>query len=285
MMLSTAASTVMYASSMTYTSPPTVTSGTILYNGLQLEDKGSNILTQQASHLPAKLKMQGKGQLDNQLQEWQMRQEAQKQVERAVTAHRLTIERNMRIIEMGAIASTQKSAISDKAGNLQGNSKERCMPFDSALVDTSQLIMVPSFVPISPLVYPPGTISTPLYCPVQELANISVLQTQYNNNNANAELPQAQNKICNIPTFPLPGTSRDAWLNWHQTTSPTLYIRTESATKESRSVPYNHAQMPLDYLPFTSEDEITKQQIDESISDPSLVSCDSDDEEYLVVYC
>ena len=70
-MLSTAASTVMYASSMIYTPPPTVTSGTIMYNGLQ--DQGANILIHQAtSHLPTKLKMQGKGQLDNQLQEWQM---------------------------------------------------------------------------------------------------------------------------------------------------------------------------------------------------------------------
>ena len=280
-MLSTAASTVMYASSMVYTSPPRVTSGSILYNGLQLQDQGSNILIQQTSHLPAKLKMQGKGQLDNQLQEWQMRQEAQKQVERAVTAHRLTVERNIRILEMGAMASTQNSAISDKTGNLQGYSNDSGRPFDSGLVDPTQSIMVPSLVPIPSLVYSSGNISIPLYYPVHEVANISVLPTQDNNNNANEASTQPPNYIGNIPTFPLPGTSRGAWLNWHQTNSPSSYMRTE----ESRPVPYNPASMRLDYLPFTSEDEISKQQLDDCISDSSLVSCDSDDEEYLVVYC
>ena len=283
-MLSTAASTVMYASSMVYTPPPTVTSGTIMYNGL----------IQQASHIPAKLKMQGKGQLDNQLQEWQMRQEAQKQVERAVTAHRLTLDRNIRILEM---ASTQKT---DKASNSQIN--DNCMTFDSALVDTTKSIMMPSFAPVNFLTYPPGTISIPMYYPFHELSNVSVIPTQDNSHNVKIVSPSKH--IGNIPNFPLPGTSHGAWLNWHQTTSPTSYIRneeprpvpnallqtisptssmrTESRAEESRPVPYNPAQMQLDYLPFTSEDEITETKMDDCLSESSY---DSDDEEYLVVFC
>ena len=282
-MLSTAASTVIYASSMVYTNTPTVTSGTIMYNGLQ--DQGSNILIQQASHLPTKLKMQGKGQLDNQLQEWQMRQEAQKQVERAVTAHRLTIDRNIRILEMGAMAPAQKNTITEE---LQIQNNDSCRYFDSALVDSTKPIMVPSLIPIPSLVYPPGTITIPMYYPVHDVSTRSVLLTQDNTTNVSAASLAAPKDIGDIPPFPLPGqyTSRNAWLNWHQTTSPTPYMMAESQLDETTAAPYDPAQMCLDYLPFKSENEITKPKIDGCTSDSSSISCDSDDdEEYLVVYC
>ena len=280
-MLSTAASTVMYASSMIYTHPPTVTSGTIMYNGLQ--DQGSNILIQQASHIPTKLKMQGKGQLDNQLQEWQNRQEAKKQAERAVTAHRLTIERNIRILEMGAMAPVQKNNIVDE---LQIQKDDSCRYFNSSLVDTTKPIMVPSFIPIPSFVYQPGTISTPMYNPVHNLATKSVMPTHDNITNTSEAAPlEAPKDIGDIPPFPLPGqyTSHTAWLNWHQTTSPTPYMRPESDLEESSAAIYDPAQMRLDYLPFTSENEITKPKINGCTTESS--SCDSDDEDYLVVYC
>ena len=282
-MLSTAASTVMYASSMVYTSTPTFTSETIMYKGLQ--DQGNNILIQQASHLPTKLKMQGKGQLDNQLQEWQMRQEAQKQVERAVTAHRLTIERNIRILEMGTLVPAQKINTTDE---LQIQNNDSCRYFDSSPVDTTKQIMVPSFIPIPSLVYPPGTISIPMYYPVHNVATKSVMPTQDDTSNASVASPAAPKDIGDIPPFPLPGqyTSHNAWLNWHRTTSPTPYMRVESQLEESTAAaPYDPAQMCLDYLPFKSENEITKSKIDGSTKDSSSISYDSDDEEYLVVYC
>ena len=277
-MLSTAASTVMYASSMVYTTPPTVSSGTIMYKGLQ--DQGSNILIQQASHLPTKLKIQGKGQLDNQLQEWQMRQDAQKQVERAVTAHRLTIERNIRILEMGAMAPAQKINTTDE---LQIQNKDSCRYVDSSPVDTTKLIMVPSFIPIPSLVYPPGTISIPMYYPVHNGSTKSVIPAQDNTTNV-----AAPKDIGDIPPFPLPGqyTSHNAWLNWHQTTSPTPYMRLESDLDEPISATYDPAQMRLDYLPFTTENGITKPKINGCTTESSSSSsCDSDDEDYLVVHC
>ena len=276
-MLSTAASTVMYASSMVYTTPPTVSSETIMYKGLQ--DQGSNILIQQASHLPTKLKIQGKGQLDNQLQEWQMRQDAQKQVERAVTAHRLTIERNIRILEMGAMTPAQKINTTDE---LQNN--DSCRYFDYSPVDTTKPIMVPSFIPIPSLIYPPGTISIPMYYPVHNVSTKSVIPAQDNTTNV-----AAPKDIGDIPPFPLPGqyTSHNAWLNWHQTTSPTPYMRLESDLEEPIAATYDPAQMRLDYLPFTTENGITKPKINgcTTESSSSSSSCDSDDEDYLVVHC
>ena len=273
-MLSTAASTVMYASSMVYTSTPTFTSETIMYKGLQ--DQGNNILIQQASHLPTKLKMQGKCQLDNQLQEWQMRQEAQKQVERAVTAHRLTIERNIRILEINT------------TDELQIQNNDSCRYFDSSPVDTTKQIMVPSFIPIPSLVYPPGTISIPMYYPVHNVATKSVMPTQDDTSNASVASPAAPKDIGDIPPFPLPGqyTSHNSWLNWHQTTSPTPYMRLESDLDEPISATYDPAQMRLDYLPFTTENGITKPKINGCTTESSSSSsCDSDDEDYLVVHC
>ena len=221
--------------------------------------------------------MQGKGQLDNQLQEWQMRQEAQKQVERAVTAHKLTIERNIRILEMGAMAPVQKNTIPDEIKELQIQNNDRY--FDSALVDTTKLIMVPSFV------YPPGAITIPLYYPVHDVATRSVLLTQDNTTNVSTASLAAPKDIGDIPPFPGQYTSHNAWLNWHQTTSPTLYMRADTQLEESTELPYDPAQRCLDYLPFTSENKITKPKIDGCTSDSSSISCDSDDEDYLVVYC
>ena len=61
----------------------------IVTSGPYLQDhQRSNFLIQEASHIQEKLRKQGKWILNNQLQEWQMRQEALKQVERDLATHR-----------------------------------------------------------------------------------------------------------------------------------------------------------------------------------------------------
>ena len=76
----------------------------------------------------------------------------------------------------------------------------------------------------------------------------------------------------------------DNLLNWHQTTSPTQYMRAESNLEESTAAPYDPAQLFLDYLPFTWDNKINKPKIDSCTNDSSSISCDSDDKEHLVVY-
>ena len=52
------------------------------------------------------LQMQGKDQLNKQMQEWQRRMNDHKQVERSATANKLIFERNLRMMQMGAKQQT-----------------------------------------------------------------------------------------------------------------------------------------------------------------------------------
>ena len=114
-MLTTATSNPM-DSSLVDEQTSTVTSKTILNVGLQ---------------------MQGKDQLNKQMQEWQRRMDDHKQIERSATANKLIFERNLRIMQMGA-----------KQQSIQEQPQYTFVHNDNIMVDNSNQIVFPIFFPL-----------------------------------------------------------------------------------------------------------------------------------------
>ena len=61
------------------------------------------------------------------------------------------------------------------------------------------------------------------------------------------------------------------------------HMRSESPLEELSPIPCDPALLCLNYLPFISENEISKEKTEDSKSDLSSISSDSDDEDCLVV--
>ena len=241
-------------------------------------------------------KLQSKGHLDKQLHEWQMRQDAHKQAERMETAHRLSLERNLKILKMRSMTEPHMMVVSDKSNmlnedNVDGSNKQIMVPLLGAHPATLMLDHYQQIIP-----YPMATIPFIVYNPVDmALANSP---TSTYEQPASCHIPQgnchntSSEDICEIPQLPSQYTcmndyqaSQFAWLNWHRTTPPTPYVRSVSPPQRLSPSVYDPSLMRLDYLPFTCEDEITNQETDSNIKCSSMLSFDSDDEEYINVLC
>ena len=176
-------------SSMIDVHPSTVTSKTILNVGLQ---------------------MQGKDQLNNRMQEWQRRMDEHKQAERSVIANKLINERNHRMMEMAV-----------KQVSVQGQPQYNIISNNNVIIDNSQQIMVPIFVPLDMAFQPPVHAMT---------SSISPCEDQHYK--PLAKLPSISEDVDAIPYFPLPQehvsnenylSSCDEWLLWHRTMPPKTY--------------------------------------------------------------
>ncbi len=159
-MLTTATSNPM-DSSLVDEQTSTVTSKTILNVGLQ---------------------MQGKDQLNRQMQEWQRRMDDHKQVERSVTANKLIFERNLRIMQMGA-----------KQQTIQDQPQYTFVHNDNIMVDNSNQIVFPIFFPL------PMTFQSPAHLMVN-LSNTHEDQHCI----PTAKLQDVSQYLDSIPQFPSP---------------------------------------------------------------------------------
>ena len=91
------------------------------------------------------LQMQGKDQVNKQMQEWQRRMDEHKQVERSATAHKLILERNFRMMEMVA-----------KQGALHQQQPNTVGPHNNTLLCNSNQILIPILLPMH-MTFQPAT--------------------------------------------------------------------------------------------------------------------------------
>ena len=189
--------------------------------------------------LNAGLQLQGKDQLNKQMQEWQRRMDAHKHVERAVTANKLTFERNIRMMEMGS----KQGAVSDQQ-------QYTTVSDNTLIVNNSEQIMVPIFFTV------PSPLHFTFQSPQEYFSGADYLSS------------------CN------------EWLQWHQIMPPTPYMRSAPPMPlHQAKASYDPSLMQLDYLPFSSEDEISNSETDSCIIDSLQITCDSDedDDEFNVI--
>ena len=246
--MSTTVTANMMASPMGNVHPSTVTCKTILNAGLQL---------------------QGKDQLNKQMHEWQKRMDQHKQVERAVTANKLTYERNLRMMEMGA-----------RQGIAQDQHHYPMVSDSTVMLNNSNQVMVPIFV----------TLPSPLQMTFQSSAHLSTnLTSPYLDQHSSsiAELQNVGKDIDAIPHIPLPQeyissddylSSCNQWLLWHQTMPPTPYMTSDPVTEHQAKDSNDPSLMRLDYLPFTSEDQISNIVSGRKDSLPITFERDDEDE-------
>ena len=267
-------STVIVSSSMIFATEPTV------INDIQ-DQQRSNFLIQQAT-----LRWQGKMILENQLQQWQMRQEALKQVERDLASHRFMVQRNIKILEMKAMPASQKKTEDDESKDLQEHMEDSIWHLKPAEADSPMPFIVPSLDPFPFVVIPLCTNLVPMYHPVYMVATGSMPSTQEYCAYSRSELQPTPMDTGDMSHVPLPNDNQTscAWKKGQQTASPIPHMRPESPLEELSQVPCDPALMCLNYLPFISENEISKQETEDSETDTSSISSDdSDDEDCLVV--
>lgn len=236
-------------SSMMDVHPSTVTSKTILNVGLQ---------------------MQGKDQLNNRMQEWQRRMDAHKQAERSVIANKLINERNLKIVDM---AAKQVSVQEQPQYNIFSNS--------NVIMNNPKQIMVPIFVPLNMTFQPP----------IHAMASlISPCEDQFNQPLAN--LPSVSEDVDAIPHFPSPQehvsnedylSSCDEWFLWHRTMPPATFVGSEPVSEHEAGSTYDSSLMRLDYLPFTSEDDLSNCKSDTGKRNLMQMPIDDDEEDSINV--
>ena len=225
------------------------------------------------------LQMQGKDQLNKQMQEWQRRMDAHKQVERSATANKLIFERNLRMMHLAA-----------KQGMVQEQQQYVFTPNHNVVMDNTKQIMVPIFVPMHMTYQYPGHGMPSLTTPSQDQQN-----------NPSAKLQHVSKDHDPIPHFPSPQdyvsvedyqSSCNKWLLWHQTIPPTSSMRSDPLSEHEATddpvsnheatVPYDPFMLRLDYLPFTSEDDIPNIKTD-SNRKASLQIDEEDEENFNVI--
>ena len=233
------------------------------------DDHASTLVTCRTI-LNAGLQLQGKDQLNRQMEEWQRRMDAHKQVERTVTANKLTFERTLRMMEMGARQVTvqdqpQFTSVSDNA----------------LLMNPYNQIMVPIFVniptPLHMTFHSPAHVMTSLPSPYEDQQGCQLAKQEYDSNDQ-----------VDIPNIPLPQeyisandyqSSWNNWLQWHRTMPPTPYMKSESVSDHQLPASYDPSLMQLDYLPFTSEDDISKINTEPCMMNTLQISHDNDEED------
>ena len=209
-------------------------------------DQSSTVTSQ--TILNVGLQMQGKAQLNNQMQEWQRRMDELKQVERSATANKLIFERNLRMMEL-----------TTKNGQVQHQTLSTKVSNQNIMVNNSQQIMVPILVPMH----------MPFQFPTNIMANLasSGQDQQFDISSK----PYVSKHPDAIPRFPLPQeyatgedyqTSCNKWLHWHKTMPPTSCVRSDTVADHEGKASYDPSLLLLDYLPFTSEDDISNVKAD-----------------------
>ena len=148
------------------------------------------------------LQMQGKEQLNKQMQEWQRRMDEHKQVERSATANKLIFERNFRMMEMAA-----------KQVTVQNQQQYTYVSNHNVIVNDSKQIRVPILEPMH----------MPVQYPAHIMASLSY-PSQDQQINTSSKLQHVSKHPDAIPHFPLPQEhvsaedyqySCNKWLHWH----------------------------------------------------------------------
>ena len=188
------------------------------------------------------LQMQGKQQLNNQMLDWQRRMDEIKQVERSATANKLILERNLRMMELSA-----------KQGTLHQQQQCANVPHENVMVNNPKRIMVPILVPMH----------MPFQFPTHIMASLaSTTQDQQVNVSTKPHVSKYPDDIPHLPSPQEYNTgegyqsSCNKWLQWHKTIPPTSCLRKDSMADQEVTASYDPSLLLLDYLPFTSEDEI-----------------------------
>ena len=207
------------------------------------------------------LQMQGKDQLNKQMHEWQRRMDELKQVERSATANKLIFERNLRMMELTA-----------KHGPVQHQQQFTKVSNQNVIVNNSQQIMVPILVP--------------MHMPFQFPTNTNWASSGQDQQIDISSKPHVSKHPDAIPHFPLPqeyGTGKDyhtscnKWLHWHKTMPPTSCVRSDSVADRGVKASYDPSLLLLDYLPFTSEDDISNIKADSNRED--IIQIDEEEED------
>ena len=232
----------------------------------------SSLVDEQTSSVTSKtilnvgLQMQGKDQLNKQMQEWQRRMDDHKQVERSATAYKLIFERNLRMMQMGA--------------NQQTVQEQPQYPFvhnNNIMVDNSNQVVFPIFYPL------PVTFQSPAHL-MLNLSNTHEVQHRI----PTAKLQYVSQDLDSIPQFPSPQeynsgedyqSSCNQWLLWHRTKPPTPFMRSDPVSEHEATASYEPTSMRLDYLPFTSEDDIPNIKTDSNRKVILETTSDNDEDE------
>ena len=107
-----------------------------------------------------------------------------------------------------------------------------------------------------------------------------------------AKLPSVSEDVDAIPHFPLPQehvsnedylSSCDEWLLWHRTIPPKTYKGSEPVSEHEVTGTYDSSLLRLDYLPFTSEDELSNCKSDTDRRNLIQTPCDNDEEDNINV--
>ena len=111
-------------------------------------------------------------------------------------------------------------------------------------------------------------------------------QPQYNiisNNNviidAISHFPLPQEHVSNEDYL----SSCDEWLLWHRTMPPKTYKGIEPVSEQEVTCTYDSSLLRLDYLPFTSEDELSNCNSDTDKRNLIQTPCDNDEEDNINV--
>ena len=95
-----------------------------------------------------------------------------------------------------------------------------------------------------------------------------------------------------IPHFPSPQehvssedylSSCDEWFLWHRTMPPATFMGSEPGAEHEAGATYDSSLMRLDYLPFTSEDDLSKCKSDTDIRYLLQTPCDDDEDNIHVI--
>ena len=232
----------------------------------------SSLVDEQTSSVTSKtilnvgLQMQGKDQLNKQMQEWQRRMDDHKQVERSATANKLIFERNLRIMQMGA-----------KQQTVQEQPQYPFVHNNNIMVDNSNQVVFPIFYPL------PVTFQSPAHL-MLNLSNTHEVQHRI----PTAKLQYVSQDLDSIPQFPSPQeynsgedyqSSCNQWLLWHRTKPPTPFMRSDPVSEHEATASYEPTSMRLDYLPFTSEDDIPNIKTDSNRKVILETTSDNDEDE------
>ena len=78
-------------------------------------------------------------------------------------------------------------------------------------------------------------------------------------------------------------SSCDEWFLWHRTMPPATIVGSEPVSEHESGATYDSYLMRLDYLPFTSEDDLSNCKSDTDIRNLLQTPCDDDEEDSINV--
>ena len=144
-------------------------------------------------------------------------------------------------------------------------------------MDNPKQIIVPIFVPLNMTIHPP----------VHAVASyISLCEDQLNQ--PLAKLPSVSKDVDTIPHFPSPQehlsnedylSSCAEWFLWHRAMPPAIVVGSEPVSEHESGATYDSSLMRLDYLPFTSEDDLSNCKSDTDIRNLLQTPYDGDEED------